>query len=1804
MNRKWRRRGLLVAPGVALPALVTCWAVVGRLTPAAAPPESGRQIEAEGHGWRRQRAPRIDAGPDPERIRVEPDADGLAWVTGTPRAAGERTARLARVVNLSTGDEVVTGVREDGAFRVRMPAPPGSWLQINTSMMPPEDLPPEIRDTFERTGAIALTDIEGPPAEWIRDMVAGNVTSSPATIIRVSSPANAFPFVRRIGPRFYCFGLGRLTAPASPRERMVELDMEVRAVFETEAQARAEVGGRIGLGFGLRSMFDAQGRQRPSKRLSAAHVLTPTGLPIETHGEMLAEPRPDGTKRWGPAGAGWPLGSAPDTPVTTEIRGRTATIRSRPRLMIPPTVPDGIYAVDCHIEGLFREGYAPPDPAGGPTTVAVVRVGAPLQPRLACILLGSEGAGGSRGTQAVEDRGSFALNPRNVAMPERLIIPRDDPYTGELLVRALDPHAPLVSLADRPFKALPSPVLPLVFEGSSLTVTITGPDGSETTLGPAPLVSARNDLSVLRPDLVVQDRIVPPRPPTYGNPSLSDMLHLTGGKRFEHAFRLYGEHTVRMSGHISDVVGNRYAIGGTYKVYVARPIHAVLFPEPGTPLEPGVKLAPQARLYPPMPANVEFSVRHFPLSDTSRMIERTIKGRANRWGVYVADPERDGISFADPGEYVCDFTATYADAAGTIWMASRKGASVVVTPDSRIIAHGERGNRTPGGRWRARWFVAGDGQFITERPERAPEPGAPPPGIELGHTCLPYEHGDVAWLGAGMEFSLFPGITFEDPVGAITALIEKRWPGLAQGDGREGLYPYKLKPEDRRAIGEMPYVCMTAKGLPPSMDPGDVDQWGYFYTTSWRPGLGVRTQVAEDLMPVGYWFFDEPYGFQPGVGPAGDLPGDVKMTYAGGVFRDIKTGTTSYDAYASMLTLIGRNDKMGPRVLPPFNGLVPGSPPCGPLLEMDGRKYDVFLTFGAVAPGAVLETGDRLSVAGVVWPPTEGEARVTLTSPTGRRRELKARAAPTGVFDCPGPIPDEPGLWRISATGICSGRTSLGVLSSLLPEAKWPRGPGIGVPESGFPLPVTRPGSTPIAFDVPRGARARPPRPVILRGRLPAGVRAERAGVIVSMPGQMMEHLELPVRDGAFEYVYDAETLSRRFPNLDTRLEEGPADAPRRAAWFDTVTCTFYAGQGSSFVAGMVALEGEDIYTLASTGAAMPTAPMEGRTEVRPHETASGPDPSEYRASVERRDSPHSSLVTLSSRGDTLYAAHPYSGEIARVEVPAGSMRLAGKVRPGGEPSSIALSPDGRRIYASLASDRRVVALDAVSLRTLASWPVPCEPLAVLASTDGAGVFVAGFDAGRVLRVHARTGRVEATSAPINRPAALARQGDEVYAVSFRTGEILVMDARCRELRRLRGPASLNQCRALTVGPDGLLYAPQTRSDTRAGGRVFDRTVFPVIASADPRGSSVAIRHVPDLLVPPPHRPSEVALDDRSIYLASAGTDDVLAISRRTGFAEWHAMDVGKEPIGLALDEKRGRLYVVTGAGQEIVGLEARTGRVTGRLRYAHDQTQPNIARGRYLFGTATDTRLTKDRWMSCAVCHPRGEADGRQWDMGAGPLDTATLRGCLSAKPLHVTGHLDEIQDTYRFTRMVMAGQWFIPLERMNPYLGRSNAGLDSDLDALSAYIGSLRKPDPPPIPAALLASVRRGEALFESPKTGCLSCHPPPLYTDSGRRDAGGRFVLHDVGTGRTGSRYDTPSLLGLARTEPYLHDGRARSLEEALTRHNTGDRHGRTSHLSRDEARALATFLKHLQPRSAAKARQGRRPSDRAGTSRGGS
>lgn len=150
------------------------------------------------------------------------------------------------------------------------------------------------------------------------------------------------------------------------------------------------------------------------------------------------------------------------------------------------------------------------------------------------------------------------------------------------------------------------------------------------------------------------------------------------------------------------------------------------------------------------------------------------------------------------------------------------------------------------------------------------------------------------------------------------------------------------------------------------------------------------------------------------------------------------------------------------------------------------------------------------------------------------------------------------------------------------------------------------------------------------------------------------------------------------------------------------------------------------------------------------------------------------------------------------------------------------------------------------------------------------------------------------------------------------------------------------------------------------------------------------------------------------------------------------------------------------------------------------------------------------------------------------------------------------------------------------HPGLEQPNKGRSEDLDALAAYSNTHKFTLSPLSKQGLSEAFRRGKELFFAKETRCAECHSGPYYCDSTPTRP---FKMHDVGTGaddpseKMGPAFDTPTLLGVYRTAPYLHHGKAATLEEVLTKFNRDDRHGKTSHLTAAQIADLAEFLKAL-------------------------
>jgi cytochrome c peroxidase len=129
-----------------------------------------------------------------------------------------------------------------------------------------------------------------------------------------------------------------------------------------------------------------------------------------------------------------------------------------------------------------------------------------------------------------------------------------------------------------------------------------------------------------------------------------------------------------------------------------------------------------------------------------------------------------------------------------------------------------------------------------------------------------------------------------------------------------------------------------------------------------------------------------------------------------------------------------------------------------------------------------------------------------------------------------------------------------------------------------------------------------------------------------------------------------------------------------------------------------------------------------------------------------------------------------------------------------------------------------------------------------------------------------------------------------------------------------------------------------------------------------------------------------------------------------------------------------------------------------------------------------------------------------------------------------------------------------------------------EEDAVAIDEYLKSLKPVQSPYLAKGRLSrTAKRGERVFK--KAGCSSCHPSPLYTD---------LRKYNIGTGKDmdeNQSFDTPTLIEAWRTAPYLYDGRARTIKEVLTKHNSGNKHGKTSTLTDEEINSLVEFILSL-------------------------
>ncbi len=571
--------------------------------------------------------------------------------------------------------------------------------------------------------------------------------------------------------------------------------------------------------------------------------------------------------------------------------------------------------------------------------------------------------------------------------------------------------------------------------------------------------------------------------------------------------------------------------------------------------------------------------------------------------------------------------------------------------------------------------------------------------------------------------------------------------------------------------------------------------------------------------------------------------------------------------------------------------------------------------------------------------------------------------------------------------------------------------------------------------------------------------------------------------------------------------------------------------------------------------------------------------------------------------GGAVWALEPESGELSRRDVCERPTHVAAHTSPEGSRVLVAcegglLSLDGEVVFSARGGVRSVASS---GVHTLAATASGALVLLDATLSERARLSVGDVDA-----IAIAGDRAWAAVFLTRTPETAAR----IVEIDLALGEVVAthrLDRDRSDDTPSSGGGVVNLLSALAVTPSGdTLWVGATKSNTGRGEWLDGRPLTPENRT---RGLLAPLtlpggRDAAELRIDTNDagRVSALALTERGRFafalhpgIGALSVYDLAAATLYRGgdpgaTVPFEArLELGDTPDAILLRGER--LFVRLREALAIVVVDVSTPSrpaVAGRFGYGPDPRPADVAWGARLFASSRPPVHSRGGYIACTGCHPGGGHDGRTWDFtqsGEGLRNTIDLRGRggLLDGPLHWTANFDEVQDfendiVHGFGGAGLAADGLPP----HPPDGPPNAGRSEALDALAAYVSSL---DVAPVsPFESDDAVARGRAVFFDPEVGCARCHAGARFTDSSFEAP----IRHDVGTLRpsSGARLgspldglDTPSLIGVWASAPYLHDGRAESLLAVLTTHNERDRHGATSHLEPAALADLVAFLRSL-------------------------
>ncbi len=537
---------------------------------------------------------------------------------------------------------------------------------------------------------------------------------------------------------------------------------------------------------------------------------------------------------------------------------------------------------------------------------------------------------------------------------------------------------------------------------------------------------------------------------------------------------------------------------------------------------------------------------------------------------------------------------------------------------------------------------------------------------------------------------------------------------------------------------------------------------------------------------------------------------------------------------------------------------------------------------------------------------------------------------------------------------------------------------------------------------------------------------------------------------------------------------------------------------------------------------------------------------------------PPTGLALDAARGWLVVTLESPEGQVAAIDVKSGKTVFT--LPAGHTPNAPVLTADGKTLWIANRFDNEVVAYDLESCKEQGRVTVPREPVACALTPDGAALLVA------------------------NLLPAVRADGDYVGA------EVTLIETGARKVAaRMALPNGSTALHGVCVAPDGRFayvthgLARYPLPTTQLDRGWMNTSAMSIIDLAGRRLHASVLLDQVDRGAANPWGIGCTA-DGRWLCIALAGTHEFMVIDRPALHDKLERLAKGEKVSGASntMEDVPNDLSFLEGVRRRIAtggngprGL-AIAGTCAVAAEYFSDSlavldlaaegaTPRQIALAETVVMTAErqgerifhDAHYCFQQWQSCASCHPDARVDGLNWDLLNDGLGNP--KNGKSMLLSHVTPPAMSLGVRETGETAVRAGFRHIQFT-VRP---------EEEMVLVDVYLKAL-EPTPSPHLASGKpgAAARRGEKVFRA--AGCADCHPAPLFTD---------LKAYDVGTGKDLDKakpMDTPSLVEVWRTAPYLHDGRAATMREVLVECNSNDMHGVTSKLKPEEIDDLVEYV----------------------------